>query len=52
MSPRSTHALHEVCDLKHLAPVVLVSLKRRRLGGYCSPLPESAGAVEVAGQSP
>ena len=46
MSPRSTHALNEVRDLKHLAPVALVCLKRRHLGGYCGPPPESAGAVE------
>jgi hypothetical protein len=33
MSPRSTHALHEVSDLDHLAPVVFAGLKRCRLGG-------------------
>jgi hypothetical protein len=33
MSPRRTHALHEVSDLEHLAPVVLVGFKRCYLGG-------------------
>ena len=46
MSPRSTHALHELCDLKHLAPVVLVSFKRRHFGGERGSAPKSASAVE------
>jgi hypothetical protein len=33
MSPCSAHALHEVSDLEHLAPVVLVGLKHCHLGG-------------------
>ena len=33
MSPRSTHALHESCDVEHLAPIVLISLKCCDLGG-------------------
>ncbi len=45
MSPRSTHALHEGCDLKHLAPVVFVSLKLRSLSGKRGPAPQPGSAL-------
>src|SRR6266536_1301228 len=46
MSPRSTHALHEGCHFKHLAPVVLVSLKRRNLGGKGGLALQSSSALK------
>ena len=46
MSPRSTHGLHEGGDLKHFAPVVLVSLKAGNLSSESSPAAESTSAVQ------
>jgi hypothetical protein len=46
MSPRSTHALHKVSDLKHLPPVVLVGLKRCHLSGQRVSAAQPGGAVE------
>ncbi len=46
MSPRSTHALHECGDLKHLASVLVIGLKGCDLGGQLGALPEPACAVK------
>jgi hypothetical protein len=45
-SPLSTHALHEICNLKHLAPILFVCLKRRDLSGKRRPVPEPSRAIE------
>lgn len=46
MSPRSTQALHECGDLKHLASVLVIGLKGCDLSGQVGALPEAASAVE------
>ena len=46
MSPRSTHALHEPGDLKHLAPVVFIGLELGNLSSDSGSAPQAAGAVE------
>jgi len=46
MSPRSTHALHERGDLKHLVPVLIIRFKCGYLSGEFRALPEAACAVE------
>ena len=46
MSPRSTHALHEVRDLEHLRAIVLVRLERRYLGGNRRLTVQSRGTLE------
>jgi hypothetical protein len=46
MSPRSTHALHERGDLKHLAPVLLIGFKGCYLGGQLGALSEAACTIE------
>ena len=46
MSPRSTHALHEVRDLEHLPAIVLVGLERRYLGGNRGLTVQSRGTLE------
>src|SRR6266536_2403026 len=46
MSPRSTHDLHQGGDLKHLPPVVFVSLERRGFGGQRGAPLQPGSAVE------
>src|SRR5258708_25398381 len=46
MSPRSTHALHELGELAHFSPVIFVGLKSGDLGSQRGTLPEATCAVE------